>query len=131
MQIDNIVRHRRTVVLHHSTGGWQSQSLGMRIGEPKWAVLACPVDHARIRAYLAMAERHVAQGERILARQREIVAKLCRGGHLRAAQAASDLLSTFEESQALHVADRDWLLAELAQNRSTAWSDSKADGSPG
>ncbi len=76
VQIDNIVRHRRTVVLHHSTGGWQSQSLGMRIGEPKWAVLACPVDHARIRAYLAMAERHVAQGERILARQREIVAKL-------------------------------------------------------
>ena len=63
--------------------------------------------------HLAMAERHVARGEQIVARQRELVAELERDGHdVREAMA---LLKQFEALQALHVADRDRLRAEVDQ----------------
>ena len=51
--------------------------------------------------YLAKVERHVAQGERHSARQREIIAELDRDGHDTAQSKA--LVATFEISQALRV----------------------------
>jgi hypothetical protein len=60
------------------------------------------------------AEEHVAQGERHIARQREIIAELEHDGHDVAAAAARDLLRQFEELQGLHIAHRDRLKDELA-----------------
>lgn len=65
-----------------------------------------------IHQRLAMAERHVAAGERHVARQQEIIAGLTEDCHETARARA--LLARFEETQALHVADRDRLRAELA-----------------
>jgi len=63
--------------------------------------------------HLAQAERHVAQGELHLIRQREIIDELERGGHDTAS--ARDLLLKLEETQALHIADRDRIRAELVR----------------
>lgn len=59
---------------------------------------------------LAQAERHVADGEKTVARQREIVARLERDGH--DASTARELLSAFEESLVMHKADRERLRQE-------------------
>ena len=64
-----------------------------------------------LQDHLAQAECHVAEGERNIARQREIVAQLECDGH--DADQAARLLRSFEELQALHVADRDRLRKEL------------------
>jgi hypothetical protein len=61
--------------------------------------------------HLQQAERHVAEGERHLARQKEIVAELPGDGH--DARAARALLAQFEDLLALHIADRDRIRAEL------------------
>ncbi|WP_244520085.1 hypothetical protein [Sinorhizobium glycinis] len=69
------------------------------------------MDHlALIEEHLAAAERHVADGERHVAHQREIVAKLEGNGSDTAT--ARQLLSTFEEALAWHIADRDRLIRE-------------------
>jgi hypothetical protein len=73
------------------------------------------VDRAMVEQHLAQAERHVAAGERHIARQREIVRELDHEGH--DLNSARDLLVQFEEMQALHIADRDRLRAELAALR--------------
>ena len=69
------------------------------------------MDVATKELHLAKAEDHVAQGERNLARQMIVVAKLERSGLDSAA--AQALLTTFEKLQVLHEADRDRLRAEL------------------
>ena len=66
-----------------------------------------------IRALLAQAEGHVAQGEIHLIQQREIIIKL--DAHGCDSKPARELLMRFIELQALHVADRDRLRAELEQ----------------
>ncbi len=63
---------------------------------------------------ISMARRHVAMGEENIARLREIIARLERGGHDSAQ--ARGLLARFEEIQQLHIADRDRLERELAGN---------------
>lgn len=66
---------------------------------------------ALLRDHLAIAERHVASGNRVVTRQRRLVSKLEADGHdTREAQA---LLARFEDLQALHIADRDRLIDEL------------------
>jgi hypothetical protein len=62
--------------------------------------------------HLALAERHVAEGEQHLARQRKLVAELQRDGHDTAL--AIELLHEFERTQASHIAERDRLRAELS-----------------
>lgn len=52
-----------------------------------------------IERHLAQAETHVVQSESHLARQIEIVDELERDGHGDAAQAARELLATFELTQ--------------------------------
>lgn len=71
------------------------------------------MDRTVILEHLAQARRHVVQGERHIARQREIVAELERKGQ--DALAARDLLDSFEALQVLHIADRDRLEEELAK----------------
>jgi hypothetical protein len=71
------------------------------------------VDRALIESHLAQAERNISEGERHLARQRELVARLEQDGH--DATQARKSFALFEELQALHIAHRDWLRNELAQ----------------
>ena len=73
---------------------------------------------AMILAHLWNAERHVAEGEDHLARQRDIILELRKAG--RDTMQAEDLLRHFEASQAFHIAGRDFLIAELAAANSAA-----------
>jgi len=70
---------------------------------------------AMLLAHLAQAERHIRDGERHLAHQREIVAELDRHGrgHTQTAKMARDILATFEMSQSVHLNDRMRLLHAL------------------
>jgi hypothetical protein len=63
--------------------------------------------------HLAQAERHVAMGEAIVMRQREIVSALEANGHTELASKARRLLAIFEELHATHIAGRDRLQQEL------------------
>src|SRR5262245_51492100 len=58
------------------------------------------MDRALWEEHLTLAETHVAQGERVVARQHEIIAELARGGHDTAS--AVDLLASFQELLTLH-----------------------------
>jgi len=69
------------------------------------------MDRAVIVDHLSKAERHVAQGERHIVRQREIVFEIdARGGD---SASARSLLRQFLRTQAMHVAGRDRVRAEL------------------
>jgi hypothetical protein len=72
-----------------------------------------PVDKDMISEHLSQCRRHVSEGEKHIARQREIVAELARDG--RDTTLARELLGHFEETQALHVAHRDRLAYELSK----------------
>jgi hypothetical protein len=74
------------------------------------------MDRQLIRARLAQVERHVAEGVRRVAEQRALVARLERGDD--DASEAKRALAIFEISLAVDVADRDWLVGELARRRS-------------
>jgi hypothetical protein len=63
--------------------------------------------------HLLRTEEHIAKGERHLTRQREIIQQLERDGH--DASTARDFLTTLEQTQDLHVANRERVRAELAQ----------------
>jgi hypothetical protein len=67
-----------------------------------------------LKRHLELAEEHVAKGDKLVERQREIVDELERDGHALAANAGV-LLAQFEELQAAYILDRDWLkeLGEL------------------
>jgi hypothetical protein len=69
------------------------------------------MDRWMIETNLAQAERHVAEGSQHVAMQREIVKNLERDGH--DTSRARSLLARFEESQTMHIADRDRLRKEL------------------
>jgi hypothetical protein len=69
---------------------------------------------ATIQEHLALAREHIEQGEKSIERQRRVVADLQNDGH--AASQACKLLTQFQELQALHIADRDRLERELADN---------------
>ena len=61
---------------------------------------------------LAQAERHIAEGESRIARQREIILDLASGGH--DLKQAKELLAQFEDMKSKHIADRDRIRAELS-----------------
>jgi hypothetical protein len=65
-----------------------------------------------IQDHLAQAEEHVQLGLTHIAKQHAIIAELERDGL--DAKMARELLTTFEEMQRSHVADRDRLREELA-----------------
>jgi hypothetical protein len=70
-------------------------------------------DRTTLLKYFSMACRHVAIGEKNVARQREIVAWLEGGGHN--FRVAKSLLASFEELQNTHIAHRDRLEKALAE----------------
>ena len=66
---------------------------------------------ALLRDHLAMANRHLASGNLVVSRQRQLIAKLEASGH--DTRAALALLARFEDLLAQHLAHRDHLLDEL------------------
>lgn len=62
--------------------------------------------------HLEQAERHVALGVKHIADQERIIAKMTRLGY--DTTQATQLLTNFHASQALHVAHRDRIVLELA-----------------
>jgi hypothetical protein len=71
------------------------------------------MDRTMLLKHLAMTARHVAEGERLIERQHEIIAGLGRNGH--DTQMARELLKQFEETQTSHIEHRDRLAKELAE----------------
>jgi hypothetical protein len=71
------------------------------------------MDRETLVRTIKVANRHVAEGKQHVARQREIVAELKRGGGPDLL-IAENLLHEFEVSLALHMDDRDRLVLELA-----------------
>ena len=69
------------------------------------------MNRTMLQGQLARAERHVLEGERRVARQREIVAALT--GDAEEFGRAKALLEKFEQIQDLYIADRDRLRKEL------------------
>jgi hypothetical protein len=69
------------------------------------------MDRELLERSLAQAERHIAEGEAHLVRQRALVARLELGGY--DTSEAIRLLRQFEELQAFHLAHRDRLRKEL------------------
>lgn len=69
------------------------------------------MDRYVLAEHLLQAERAVQLGERHIHRQRQIIEELERNSH--PAELARDLLRVFEQSQVLHVADRDRLIREM------------------
>ena len=77
-------------------------------------MLSVSMDREMLERHLAMVEGHVTLGEGHIARQHELIAKLERGGH--DSGEARHLLISFKQTQGLHLAHRDRLRRELAQN---------------
>ncbi|HWI25625.1 MAG TPA: hypothetical protein VN668_01565 [Stellaceae bacterium] len=73
------------------------------------------MDRAKIEHNLALAETHVAKSERIVGEQRKLVAELERDGH--SAELARTLLTSYEQTLRLHIADRERLRDLLASKR--------------
>jgi hypothetical protein len=73
------------------------------------------MDKQLVEQHLKMAKQHVAQGRRHIARQKQIIVKLRRGQH--DTSQARQLLSTFEELQLMHIAERNRLQKELEAMR--------------
>jgi hypothetical protein len=71
------------------------------------------MDSKMMHEHLALAERHVAEGDRHLSRQRALIAELKRDGH--GTGQAIDLLRTLEDTQATFIADRDRIRNELSK----------------
>ena len=69
------------------------------------------MDKTLLEQHLALAERHVTQGEATIARQRQIVERMELGGQN--ACEARHLLALFLQLQKIHIADRDRLRREL------------------
>jgi hypothetical protein len=71
------------------------------------------MDREMLKRHLALAEEHIATGEKNIARQRDLIAQLEREG--RDTASARIFLREFEQLQALHIAERERLLSELSE----------------
>jgi hypothetical protein len=69
------------------------------------------MDREFLEKALVTVERHVAQGDAIIARQRATIVALERSGHN--VDLAKDCLHVFEQCQRLHVSDRERLRENL------------------
>lgn len=76
------------------------------------------MDRHMLLEHLAQAERHVAEGERLLAQQHLQVDGMERDGH--DSSMARELLHTMERTQVLHLADRERIRRELEDEGSSA-----------
>ena len=82
------------------------------------------MDKAALEEHLAVAERHIVQGEKLVTQQRQIVGELER--YRLDSAVARDLLATLEKSLALHIADHDRLHKELGFGQSEKLSPARA-----
>ena len=73
------------------------------------------MDRKLIEQHLKLARQHVAEGRRHIARQKQIIIKLMQGQH--DTSQARRLLSTYEELQLMHIAERNRLQKELEAMR--------------
>jgi hypothetical protein len=71
------------------------------------------MDREMLQRHLAQAEQHIETGRKHIARQHEIITELERDGH--ETTMARALLDQFEQSQAIHIADRERILRELGK----------------
>jgi two-component sensor histidine kinase len=104
-----------TVDLDYAPSGltWRLTCPAENTLEPREWSSSALWDRTAVLEYFSMARRHVAIGERHIARQREIVAELERDGH--DSLDAKRLLGYFEELQNMHIAHRDRLGKTLAE----------------
>lgn len=72
------------------------------------------MDRMNTEERLALAERHVADGAERIRRHIVVRAKLARGGDDEAFAMSASLLAELESAQAVFVADRERLAAEVA-----------------
>jgi PAS domain S-box-containing protein len=96
----------------HSGVAWRLTCPAESILEP-WERSSRDWDRTTLLEHFSMARRHVATGERTIARQREIAATLEHDGH--DSQGAKRLLAHFEQLQNMHIAHRDRLEKALAE----------------
>jgi hypothetical protein len=87
--------------------------LAIRLGRAQ----TIPMDWAMHVRHLHEAERHVAQGDRLIERQKEIIAELQRDDHPKAYALAVAVLDAFMRTQEQHVRHLDHLRAEMMQDR--------------
>lgn len=66
-----------------------------------------------LQEHLAIAERHIAVGLKLLAQQEALIAELERHHH--DTVGARAVLTTMQETQFLHIDDRDRILREMGQ----------------
>ena len=71
------------------------------------------MDRQTILKHLALAERHIAEGQERLFRQQELITELDRDGH--DTKGARMVLATMRDTQALHIQGRQRILRELDQ----------------
>lgn len=71
------------------------------------------MNRALWKKHLEIAKRHVAEGRRVVIRQRQIVVELQKDGHN--TTTAEALLEQFEATLEAHIADRDRLNADLSR----------------
>jgi hemerythrin len=69
------------------------------------------MDRSLAEQRLAHAQRHITEGKRHIANQRDLIARLKEQGH--DTRFAQNLLEQFELVLASHIADRDRIMAEL------------------
>ncbi|MBR0789979.1 hypothetical protein JQ631_12945 [Bradyrhizobium manausense] len=69
------------------------------------------MDHSLAQEHLVTAERHVAEGRRILARQEELIDLLQARGY--PTDCAKKVLDTMRDAQAIHEQDVERILKEL------------------
>jgi hypothetical protein len=86
---------------------------GSEVYEPSYEETPWGRDRSLITEQLRRADQHVADGERHITQQRQLIAKLEQDGH--DTKMAIELLATFEQLQATHIAHRDRIRDELAQ----------------
>ena len=71
------------------------------------------LNEAMLSEHLERAHRHVADGKRVVERQRKLVHRLERSG--RDSRRAHWLLGNFEDLLQIQVQGRNWLIRELAR----------------
>jgi hypothetical protein len=78
-------------------------------------------DWPSLSSWLNLSQEHVAKGERLIARQKDLIAGLAsRGADVSLHEA---LLATFEDIQRLHLAHRDRLARDLGEKWKSAFAD--------
>jgi hypothetical protein len=99
----------------HFVGSSARSFLFSEPGERLAAITCWPImpDRAMTLEHLEQARRRVAEGQRHIALQREIVAEKERDGH--DTSTSKQLLDQFEQIYAMHVAERDRLEEELVE----------------